>query len=70
MRVLTADNLDIETLEAGEATALKSLQSFPRPHTVQSMLTIQQEMFLRDRYSTKLEDTRTGRWIRSWRTEG
>ena len=70
MTVLTADKLGIETLEAGEATASESLQSFPRPRTVQSMLTIQQEMFLRDRFSTKLEDPRTGRWIRSWRTEG
>ena len=70
MRVLTADNLDIETLETGESTPPELLQSFPRPRTVQSMLTIQQEMFLRDRFSTKLEDPRTGRWIRSWRTEG
>lgn len=70
MRVLTADNLDIETLETGEATAPESLQSFPRPRTVQSMLTIQREMFLRDCFSTKLEDPRTGRWIRSWRIKG
>ena len=33
-------------------------------------LTSEQEAFLRDRYRTKLEDPRTGRWIRSWRTEG
>jgi hypothetical protein len=32
-------------------------------------LSSEQEAFLRDRYSTKLEDPRTGRWIRSWRTE-
>ena len=33
-------------------------------------LSSEQDAFLRDRYSTKLEDPRTGRWIRSWRTEG
>ncbi len=33
-------------------------------------LSSDQETFLRERYSTKLEDPRTGRWIRSWRTEG
>lgn len=33
-------------------------------------LSSEQETFLRERYSTKLEDPRTGRWIRSWRTEG
>ncbi len=32
-------------------------------------LSSEQEAFLRDRYDTKLEDPRTGRWIRSWRTE-
>jgi hypothetical protein len=30
----------------------------------------EQEAILRDRDSTKLEDPRTGRWVRSWRTEG
>ena len=33
-------------------------------------LSSEQDTFLRDHYSTKLEDPRTGRWIRSWRTEG
>ncbi|MGB4070060.1 MAG: hypothetical protein WBK08_18690 [Nitrospira sp.] len=33
-------------------------------------LSPEQEAFLREHYSTKLEDPRTGRWIRSWRTEG
>jgi hypothetical protein len=33
-------------------------------------LSSEQEAFLRDRYSLKLEDPRTGRWIRSWRMEG
>jgi hypothetical protein len=33
-------------------------------------LSSEQEAFLREHYSTKLEDSRTGRWIRSWRTEG
>jgi len=33
-------------------------------------LSSEREAFLRDRYSTRLEDPQTGRWIRSWRTEG
>ena len=33
-------------------------------------LSSEQETVLREYYSTKLEDPRTGRWIRSWRTEG
>lgn len=28
------------------------------------------EQFLRDRFSTKLEDPLTWRWIRSWRNDG
>jgi hypothetical protein len=44
---------------------------FPkRLGTHTSCLSSEQDTFLRDRYSTKLEDPRTGRWIRSWRTEG
>ncbi len=33
-------------------------------------LSSEQEAFLLDRFSIKLEDPRTGRWIRSWRAEG
>ncbi|MGZ9151090.1 MAG: hypothetical protein ACXW4C_09570 [Nitrospira sp.] len=33
-------------------------------------LSSKEEAFLRDRYSTNLEDPQTGRWILSWRTEG
>ncbi|MDH4087924.1 MAG: hypothetical protein OEV27_09180 [Nitrospira sp.] len=33
-------------------------------------LSSEHEAFLREHYSTKLEDPRTGRRIRSWLTEG
>lgn len=39
-------------------------------NTREPSLSLEQEAFLRDRFSTKLEDPQTGRWIRFWHSEG
>ncbi len=59
------------TLEDIASPPVTDTVSSPRGlGTRTSSLTSEQEAFLRDRYSTRLEDPQTGRWIRSWRTEG
>ncbi|HRI39888.1 MAG TPA: hypothetical protein PLO50_15135 [Nitrospira sp.] len=70
MKVLTVEDLGIETVEGVETTAPELRPSSPQPHNGLSPLTEQQEAFLRDRFGIKLEHPQTGRWIRSWRTDG
>lgn len=70
MNVATTEALDTDLLAPNDCPVLEAPRSLPRLQSVRSTLTDQQEAFLHDRFSTKLEDPRTGRWIRSWREEG
>jgi hypothetical protein len=70
MKVLTVEDLGIATWEGVEVPLFTLEPSSLRPQTGSSLLTEQQETFLRDRFSTKLEDSETGEWIRSWRADG
>ncbi|MBH0204094.1 MAG: hypothetical protein HP496_17805 [Nitrospira sp.] len=70
MKVLTVEELGIATGEGVDVPLFKSEPLSLSPHTDSSILTEQQETFLRDRFSTKLEDPETGRWIRSWHADG
>jgi len=70
MRVLTAEDLGIATWEGVEVPLFTLESSSLHPQTGSSILTEQQDAFLRDRFSTKLEAPETGQWIRSWRVDG
>ena len=70
MRVLTAEDLGITTWEGVEVPVFALESSSPHPRTSSSKLTKQQDAFLHDRFSTKLEDPETGQWICSWREDG
>lgn len=70
MKVLTAEDLGIETVEGVERAALELEPSSSLPQEDSPTLTEQHETFLRDRFGIKLENPTTGEWIRSWRTEG
>lgn len=70
MKVLTTEDLGIETVEGVEMTTLKLEPSSSHPQTDSLALTEQHDTFLRDHFSIKLENPKTGRWIRSWRAEG
>jgi len=68
VHVFTAD-LEIETLKGEPVTLNQRLPSAEHQQTPPT-LSNQQEEFIREHFSTKLEDPQTGRWIRSWRAEG
>ncbi len=70
MRVLTAEDLGITTWEGVEVPLFTLKSSSLHPQTGSSLLTERQDAFLRDRFSTKLEDPETGQWICSWREDG
>ncbi len=70
MKVLTAEDLGIETVEGVERAAFELEPSSSLPQEDSPTLTEQHETFLRDRFSIKLENPTTGELIRSWRTEG
>ena len=70
MKVLTSEDLGIAAWEGIEPPMLELEPSAPSPRTGSTILTEQQEAFLRDRFGIKLENPQTGRWIRSWRSEG
>lgn len=70
MKVLTVEDLGIQTLEGVETTAPELRASSPQPLNGSSTLTEQQEAFPCDRFGIKLEHPQTGRWIPSWRTDG
>lgn len=70
MKVLTVEDLGIETLEGVETAAPELRPSNLQAHNGSSTLTEQQETFLRDRFGIKLENPQTGQWIRSWRADG
>ncbi|MBL8036579.1 MAG: hypothetical protein JNN16_03665 [Nitrospira sp.] len=70
MKVLTTEDLGIATWEGIEAPMPELEPSSPRPRTDSTVLTEQQEAFLRDRFGIKLENPQTGQWIQSWRVEG
>lgn len=70
MKVLTVEDLGIETLEGVETTAPELRASNLQAHNGSSTLTEQQETFLCDRFGIKLENPQTGQWIRSWRADG
>ncbi|MDH4152539.1 MAG: hypothetical protein OEV01_02005 [Nitrospira sp.] len=69
MNVLTAKGLELDTRNPHEDLVLELPPASAQPLRTEPTLTAQQEAFLQDRFTTKLEDPRTGRWIRSWRTE-
>lgn len=64
MAVLTDDDPGVATLESWQVTAPAPQQTSSPPQCIQWRLTIQQEAFIRARFSTKLEDPRTERRIR------
>lgn len=70
MKVLTVEDLGIAVWEGIEPPMLELEPSVPRLHAGSTILTIQHETFLRDRFGIKLENPQTGQWIRSWRTDG
>lgn len=70
MKVLTSEDLGIAAWEGIEPPMLELEPSAPGPSAGSTILTEQQEAFLRDRFGIKLENLQTGRWIRSWRAEG
>ncbi len=70
MKVLTAEDLGIEILEGVHDAALQSRHPFHQLLSAHSLPRLQQEAFIRERFGIKLEDPRTGRWIRSWCTDG
>ncbi|MBL8073808.1 MAG: hypothetical protein JNL29_05535 [Nitrospira sp.] len=70
MKVLTAEDLGIAAWEGVEVPVSKLELSSLCHHTGSPILTERHETFLRDRFSTKLEDPETGQWIRSWRADG
>lgn len=69
MHVFTAEDLETELPEGGQATLDQRAPS-PDHQGISTTLSHQQEEFIREHFSTKLEDPQTGRWIRSWRAEG
>ncbi len=70
MRVLTAEDLGVTTWEGVEIPLFTLKSSSHHHRTSSSRLTEQHDAFLRDRFSTKLEDPETGQWISSWREDG
>ncbi len=70
MKVLTAEDLGIETVEGVEMPALELGTSSLHLPADSSTLTELHDTFLRDRFGIKLENPITGEWIRSWRTDG
>lgn len=64
MTALTDDDPKVTTLESRQVTDPAPQQTASPPQGIQGRLTMQQEAFIRDRFSTKLEDPRTGRRIR------
>lgn len=70
MKVLTSEDLGIAAWGGIEPPMLEWEPSAPSPRTGSTILTEQQEAFLRDRFGIRLENPQTGRWIRSWRTDG
>ena len=58
------EDLGLEILDVDWAADLKPNEFSPRRRSLQWILTLQQEEFLGDRFSTKLEDPLTGRKIR------
>lgn len=70
MKVLTAEDLGIAAWEGVEVPVSKLELSSLCHHIGSPILTEQQDAFLRDRFSTKLEDPETGQWICSWREDG
>jgi hypothetical protein len=70
MKVLTAEDLGVETVEGVETTGFDLRLSSLLPQADSSTLPEQRETFLRDRFGIKLENPITGEWICSWRTAG
>lgn len=70
MRVLTAEDPGITTWEGVEVPLFTLESSSLHPQTGSPILTERQDAFLRDRFSTKLENPETGQWISSWREDG
>ena len=70
MNVLTTEDFEIDAPETHDRPDCETPPSSIHMQRTQPALTEQQEAFLRDRFTTKLEDPQTGRWIRSWRAEG
>ncbi len=68
MQIFTTADLEIETLN-DEPVTQNQLPSSGDQRTPPT-LSNQQEEFIREHFSTKLEDLQTGRWIRAWRAEG
>lgn len=70
MNVFATEYLEVDTTETRDDATPKTPTAPVQPQHTQPTLSEQQDAFLRDRFTTKLEDPRTGRWIRAWREEG
>lgn len=70
MNILTTEDLEKDTTEIRDDAAPNAPIVPTQSQHTQPTLTEPQEAFLRDRFTTKLEDPATGQWIRSWRANG
>jgi len=68
MKAVTTEDIGIGigtgTLAQEAVLEDRAQSSSPRPRSPQPFLTAQQDAFIRDRFSTTLEDPETGRRIR------
>lgn len=70
MNTFATVELAITPEEIASLPAMDMIRSPRDSGTRTPSLSSKREAFLRDRFSTKLEDPHTGRWIRSWREKG
>jgi hypothetical protein len=70
MNALSATDIAITSEDTAPPPVMDTIRSPRELAGLTPSLSSEQEAFLCEHYSTKLEDPRTGRWIHSWRTEG
>ena len=70
MNVLATENLELVTTAIRDDATPKTPPARVQAQFTQPTLPEQQDAFLRNRFTTTLEDSLRWRWVRAWREEG